>query len=354
MKKNDKDYNSEDNLKKMMESATDSSGLDDGVDSSKPEGKSTKKAVVFTVIGLLLFGAVLVAAALMLKDDSEFVDKTETPDWVDKAPTEEEVVESGFWDFEHPVELREWAKEPFVRDEFWTQEGIEEVILDASREMQSFYSTVAWMKSGLPHPYEDEELAGPYTNDISKRYLEDGSDNPYFSYALSEDYQKAYVTYTERLLNPVFGGWSPFQSLEEGVKGNNRFDDLDDMFSNDWWNSNIKKNEDYSNLPIFAEWNSGDWSQYDLAERDANKYGVFYGEIVESEDRYVTIENIGIDEEEQVIIKVSSPVDYSAFGSDGELIKVTGTLELTLRSDMEKLNVENRIIIDDANLVLDE
>ena len=354
---NDKDHNSDENLKKLMESAADNSGLDDLIDSNKDsKEKSTKKIVMFTIAGLFAFGVVLVSAALMLNNNPEFVDKSETPSWVEKEGINEEDGENDYdyWEFEHPVELKDWATRPFERDEFWSIEGIEDEVLEISREMQSFYSTVSWMKSGLPHPYEDEELAGPFTNDISKRYLKDGSENPDFSYALSEDYQKAYVTYTERLLNPIFGGWVQAQSSERNIKNDSIYNQLKDMFSSEWWNNNIKEGEDYSNLPIVAEWNNGDWDKYNLAERNSNKYGAFYGEVKETEDRYLTTKAIGLDEENQAIIEVSSPVEYSAFGADGELVKITGTLELTLRSDIEKLNVENRVIIDEARLVLDK
>lgn len=352
-----KDLN--ENLDEMMKSASEKVDYNDNNNKGNKKGKSTKKVIIFTVIGLLLFGAVLATGAFMMNENDEFVDKSEDPDWVDKDNVATEVDDDDEfldeWNFERPIEVSDWAMNPFVQSEFWEEEGIEDKILEKSREeLQGFYSSVSWISSGIPSGYDDPGIAGPYTNNIEERFLEDESENPEFSYALSEDYQKAYVVYTERLLNPSFGGWAVVQSSDlVSVKDNRIYNQLRDMFSNEWWDNNVKESEDYTGLPIITEWTNGDWDKYDLAEREANRYGVFYGVIDDNEDRYVTSENIGSDEENQPIMQVSSPVKYYAFGKDKKLVEISGTLELTLQSNSDTLNVENRVIISDAKLTLE-
>lgn len=352
----EKKVNSNDNLDELMKTATqkisDDYGDNNGINKKK---KSTKKVIVLTISGLLLFAGILSAGAIFMNKPQSFEDKTKIPDWVEKKDEEEyedDLIDE--WDFEVPVELKDWASNPYISEAFWDNKKIEGVLLEEAREKRGLYSATSWMKSGLPSPYDDEEIAGPYTNDISKRYAEDGvSDNPEFSYALAEDYQKAYILYTERLLNPTFGGWSSMQYSDVDIKRNIKFNQLKDMFSNQWWKENIENPDNYKNLPILVEWEKGDWDKYSLPEKETTNQGIFYGEVVEDEDRYISIENIGIDEENQAILKVNSPVKYYAKDINDDLIEITGTLELTLQSNSENLNVENRVIITEAKLMLD-
>lgn len=354
----DKKNQPNDNLDELMKVASQRVEEEKDVAASeKKENKSTKKVVLLTSGGLVLFAGIVLSGALLMNNPQEFVDKTETPDWVENEDGGKESDGYNPWEFDKPIELNSWAEIPYNQSTFWAQDGIEKDLLEISKEYQGFYFSIARTKSGIPHGYDDEQLAGPYTNDVEKRYLEDGSVNEDFSYALTEDYEKAYVTYTERLVNPLFGDWSKVQSSDDlEIKSNMQFNALKDMFTSEWWNNNIEESRDYSNLPIFAEWTQGDWDKFniDKSEENVNMYGTFYGEIEETEDKLIQSEQIGVDQEGQAIMKVSSPVTYSAFGQDGENVEVHGTLELTLESNSESTDVKNRIVISDAELKLEE
>lgn len=354
MKNNeDKNLNSNDNLDELMKVASEKVEEDKEIEVSNEENKkSTKKVILFTSGGLLVFAGVILSGALFMNNPQEFVDKTETPGWVEGGNADENSNDNyNPWDFEKPVELSDWANAPYDKESFWQQDDIENKILEASKEYQGFYFSVASTNSGIPHGYDDEQLVGPYTNDIEKRYLEDGSVNGDFSYALTEDYEKAYVTYTERLINPVFGDWSKMQSSDDlEIKSNMQFNALKDMFTVDWWNENIKESEDYSSLPIFAEWTQNDWDKFNIDESNVDMYGTFYGKITETDENIIQSEQIGVDQEGQAIMKVSSPVTYSAFGEDGDNVEIHGELELTLKSNSDSTDVANRVVISDAEL----
>ena len=352
----DKKVNSNENLDELMKAA--SKNVDyNPQDNNDKKGKSNKKVIVLSLIGLLAFGSIFAVGALTSKNPQDFEDKSKTPGWteqegVENIEGEEDSVVT--WDFKTPIKLKEWASTPYIVDEFWNNDKIEDVLLAEAREKRGFNSAVSWMNSGIPSPYDDDEIAGPYTNDISKRYLEDGiTENPEFSYALAEDYQKAYVTYMERLINPSFGGWSSMQYSEIDIKNDPRFHEMRDMFTSEWWIKNVEENSNFTKLPILVEWEKGDWDKYGIKEKTVINQGVFYGEISEDEERYITVEDLGIDEENQSIIKVNSPVKYYALSEKGKPTEITGTLELTLQSNQENLNIENRVIISEAKLLLD-
>lgn len=356
MKNDDnKKVDSNDNLDELMKSATEKVSYDGG-DDNKKKSKSTKKVVISTVIGLLLFGAALTVGAFMMGDNDIFEDKTKNPDWVGKEDDGvDKPIPEGEWDFDHPVELDEWAQEPFDSIAFWESEDNLNAVLDKSQRFQGLSDTIMWVSSGLPHGYADPEgvLDDPYTNDLTKEFLEDGSENPQYSYALREDYQKAYVTYTERLLNPIFGEWIFAQRANMPLKDNKTYNALSSMFTNSWWSDNVKEGEDYTGLPILVDWEGNDWDGIEFAERETGRYGTFFGRIVEDDENRVTSEIIGYDVNLQTIVKVNSPVEYYAFGKDEKVIHKKGTLEITLMSNSDSIDIRNRVVISDAKLSLD-
>lgn len=343
-------------LEELMKNATEK--VDETTDKNVHNEKSsnkTKKVVLLTLIGLVLLGGVFVSAGILMNKPQDFENKTKNPNWIEKTDTPETVENKNEWNFDHPIELKEWAIMPYNKNSFWTESNVDEVLLEAQNN-SSFYSSVSWIHSGLPSPYENLE-SKVYTNNLSERYLEDGSENPDFSYAVSEDYQKAYITYTERLLNPVFGNWSvaqynPGSESVINAKRNYEFNSLKDMFSSEWWTSNIQESKDYSKLPLFAEWETGSWKNYNLKERENPKEAIFYGQVEFDEGEYLTAETIGNDEENMPIIKIDSPVKFYALQKDGEMIRKTGTLSLTLKSNYNSTNENDRIVIDKAGLII--
>lgn len=347
-----------DDLEAMMEQA--SKGVDDNFkEDNEDDGKSTKRVIVITSIGLALFIIILIIGAVLLQRPQDFEDKTAEPDWVSKEDDFED--DDYFIEEEHPVEVYEWAKQPYDEDTFW-EEGIEDEILEVSKDdYRNFYFAISWMPSGLENEFNDGELDGPYTNDVEQRYLDDVDgeeleENPEFSYALVEDYEKAIVVHTERLLNPTFGGWASAQiSMGDGreIKDERYYNNLRNIFSEDWWEANIKEHEDYTKLPVMAEWNIGEWDKYNLAERETFEQGVFYGQLNETEGNIIETEIVGLDEEDQPIVDVSIPVKYAALDENGESLEVLGNLKLTFESNQNSIDVRERVVISDAELMLE-
>ena len=128
---------------------------------------------------------------------------------------------------------------------------------------------------------------------------------------------------------------------------------MKDIFSEEWWNENIKEHEDYTNLPIMAEWNPGEWDKYNLAQKKLLEQGVFYGQVNETEDNIITAEIVGVDEEGQAVINVTIPVKYVALSENGGNVEITGNLELTFESNQNSIDVRERIVISNAKLTLD-
>lgn len=342
------------NLDDLMKLATENS--------SEPEYMSPKKKANkfgFLIVGsLTLLILTLVIWGIVSKPPKqEFVDKTETPIVnIDNNSNNNDKVSDGIspdevWSFERPVETPKWTTKPFNVELFKNEETMKEIYRYAY-EIQGFDLSVNWMPSGVKGDWEG--ASEPFTNNTWEQTVtnENGDEipNSRYKYALKEDYYKAYSTYIQRLINPSFGNWVFVQNNNNPI-ANNAFNELKDMFSNDWWNSNIKDNEDYSKLPVLADWNEDNFVGLEFAEYVSGRYGTFYGEIYETEETRVKHEFMGVDERNIDIIKVITPIRYVAFGEKNEIEKF-GTIELTLASNESISALNNRIIITDVKLTL--
>lgn len=330
--------------------------VDDDVKEAGPENepkKSPKKIVIATAVGLSIFMAALIGGALLLKNQEEFKDNTKEPGWVSNIGGEKDPLIVGEWDFEYPIEVHEWAKGPFYVDTFWNEENSEAIRKEAE-SMNALTVASKWVPSGIGHGYSDPKglLAGANTNDLSQKKLKNGKDNPLFSYALKEDYENAFVIYTERLLNPTFGDWVFFQRANKSLKSASELGVLKNMFTSTWWDENIKEGEDYSKLPILVDWNGDDWGGIQLAERETGRYGTFYGKIEKDSEKF-TSNIIGDDENGMPIMEFEVPVEYSAFGKDAIITK-KGLLTITLKSNSESITPSERVVINSAKLEIFE
>lgn len=349
MKDNNKDLKPKDDLEEMMKNATDG---DQDTSEETEKAPKTTKVVVSTLVGLVVLGGAFFFGSSYINQPQDFENKTQDPGWISeqKEVTQEpEEDPADNWNFNFPIELKSFAKKPYDKETFWTEENTNLVMREA-RKNSSLVSGVSWIKSGM----SAKKDAKVYTNDVKKRYLENGEKNPLFSYALSEDYKKAYVAYTERLLNPIFGNWSTAQS--RGNAGNyytieaREFEKLKDMFTDEWWSKNIKESQDYSKLPVLAEWKPDSWKKLNLKEREEYREGVFYGKIENDIKNFSKVTIVGNDSEGMPIIKISSPVKFYANKEGGGVVKKSGNLTLTLQSNTENIDVKNRVIIANAYL----
>ena len=338
-------FNDDDKLKDMFEAASaDSDKLAD----KEPSKDDSKKKAILTAVGVMVgFGVLLGAGALMLRPQ-EFEDKTEAPTWVDtQVEKVEKSEEYNMWDFEYPVEVPEWTKQPFTRDMAEDEEMID-VFNEFSESFAAYNASISWMPSGV-----EDEFTPTYTSNIEEQYMDDNTLNPYFSYTLREDYVFAYSTYINRLINPVFGNWvfAQMHYPSAPMIDNTEFEKLSDMFSRGWWDENVVPAQNYSALPVLADWEGDNFGGLEFTEDDSI-HGTFFGVVNETEDNRVIVESLGIDERGSEILKIDTPILYAAFDIDGELIKKEGVLSLTLASNDEPIEA-NRVVIINVELISD-
>lgn len=351
MNKNNHDENN--NLEEMLEVATQE--VEETSNKNQEDNKhSSKKVILITLGAMLTFGIVLYIGAIGLRSQ-EFENKTNNPDWVETQVKEEkEQAEVDMWQFEYPVKVPDWSKQPYDEDKILNDEKVYNELIEFAEQFPDIIAHTAWMPSSVQGDWESAPPA--YTNNNSEKYLEDGTVNPYYSYVLKEDYLIAYSTYLQRLLNPTFGEWVFAQRFEPNkpLKDNDTFEILNDMFSTEWWDNNIKTNSDYSSLPIMVDWDGDNFGGLKFAERIPGRYGTFFGvtDVNEKENKIVIVENKGQDSRGADILKINTPVKYVAFGTNDELIEIHGNLIITLSSN-ENTSSVNRIVITDAELTLE-
>lgn len=340
----------EDDLDALMKQATGGSETKDEVFESPTKKKPSKKIIVPAILGSVLFVGALVGGAFMLNKD-EFVDKTDNPEWVgkEKEEVQSEIVRK------FPIEVNSWAKEPYSAKSFWN-EKTEKEVLKAAEDNYSIYQSTAWIPSAVGGFLEGEDPG--YTNDPKKSTLKNGEENPYYSYALAEDYRKAYIVYTERFINPLFGAWGMWERADENRKSTS-FENLEDIFAVEWWEKNLKNDKNgYKKLPILIEQKAGDWDKFNLLEATEDNYldvsQIFFGKINETPSQTITVETIGTDPKQMPIIKTKTPILYSAFNNNGKNVEIKADLEMTMRSSQSRVDINNRIEVIDAKLTIKE
>lgn len=342
-------FNDDDKLKDMFEAA--SADSDTLADKEPPKDDSKKKAIL-TAVGVMVgFGVLLGAGALMLRPQ-EFEDKTEAPTWVDtQVEKVEKSEEYNMWDFEYPVEVPEWTKEPYRYNNFADNEEELAKLTEYAESYNSLFAGLAWLPSGIQGDWEG--AGEPYTSNIEEEYINDDIPNPQFSYALREDYIFAYTTYIQRLINPVFGDWAFSQESysAKDAKSDTQFEVLNDMFSTEWWETNIANAPDYSNLPIVADWAGDSFGGMALLDDKEGRIGEIFGVINETEDNYISVDVLGQDERGSDILKIDTPIKYVGVDKDKNTLEKNGTLSITIASNENYIS-ENRVVIINTSLTI--
>lgn len=340
--------NNEENksLEELMKAATQS--VDESLPSPEKDNKS-KKIIGVAVVGVLLVGGLIFAGKSLFFDNEDFVDQTKNPGVIadGEGPTELK----DLWDFEYTAEVPEWTKAPFSQESFLADEAKMEEMYDWANSIEAIEFATAWLPSKNIIP--DGEEKSLYTNQLSEEKLENGMPNMYFSYTLKEDYLRTFAIGINRLLNPVFGNWVFNQHSIEGKpsKDGPSFTQLKDMFSESWWTANVSENTDYSKLPVVADWEGDSFGGLQFADRNSDVLGTFYGIITETEENPVVVEELTSGHRGAPVFKITVPVSFYAKG-ENDTIKKTGTLTLTLEPNKYEYSEMYRVVISDANLVL--
>lgn len=345
---NNKDNSLKDNkVNQVDKDINEMMNLATGDNNYEPEKKSSRKTILIMSVILILAAGAFGLSKLIIKPQ-EFVDNTTTPDL---STEEKEYEKLDEWDFKYPAKIPKWSKQVFNQNSIMEEDEVYQGLMEIAENQHDvlvFTASMPDSKTG------DWDGAPPkYTNDISQMTDSNGLENELFSYTLKEDYQLAYSSYIQQLINPVFGDWVFAQRYtpNKPLKDNKDLNVLKPLFSEEWWAKNIKEGKDYSALPILVDWEGDDFGGLKFAERVDGQFGTWFGVINTDENNVVIGESLGLDDRNSPIVKFSTPIKFSAFGVDNKIIEKTGTLELTLGSNPQS-HMFNRVVIIDAVLIL--
>lgn len=360
-----KQLNENNPIDEMMTTATEDADM---LEPKQNQNKNYKKIIITTLLIITILGIAIYLYTINIdKPQEDIKDLTKQPEWVnnDKDKNEQEIIEQkDAWDFEYPVEVPIWSKQPYNVEDILLDENIYSELITFANQFRNVEMNTTWMPSNIDNDNidiqgENKDKPAVYTKDISQQLLENGVSNPHFKYALKEDYLSAYSVNIQRLLNPVFGNWIFAQRYtpNQPLKNDQTFETLIDMFSQKWWTDNITPYEDYSAIPVISDWNGDDFAWLNqgtlkFAERQPGRYGTFFGVINETNEEIVMVKNLGRDDQDCPILEINTPVKYVAFGIDDKPIEIYGNLVLTLSSNENYIDIYNRIIIQDAKLIL--
>ena len=184
-----------------------------------------------------------------------------------------------------------------------------------------------------------------FTSDKSKAENSDGTINPKYSYLTTEKVNEQYALTINMLLNPEFGSWNQAQYSDNGGKSSKTLGNLQPLFTDSWWKSNVSKN-DYSKLPVYADWNANDYHGRKFADKSNGRWFVS----LTSESISPITKNDGSFKE----LDITDKVTFYANGKDGKVMTKKGTLKLTMVENMaEDDSNSNRLLINQASLTID-
>ena len=357
-------------IDELLKNATES------VDDNYSEVVSTQenKTGKVIIVGVTLFAILVGVGVALIPKANEFIDKSAKPSWViEELEKPQGVVD--IYKIKYPVDVPEWTKQPASKFTPHTVKADYESIREWTSSLANVQNELNWLPSSQ---YSDglaegdvetttEEATGEIfeisvdvsiTNDLEKQFVGEGNEtyeNPNFYYTLREDYEITYAVGVQQLINPIFGAWSSAQhSGDYDIKSSSTFNILKRVMSDKWWESNIKENEDYSRLPILADWNRDDFGGLALITGD-DKVGTghFFGQVINTDESNPTFTEVGTGHFGRPIFETSTPVKFVTFLEGGATKELTGVLKLTLSPNEYEFNSENRVVISESSLILD-
>lgn len=350
--KENKDLKKEQDLDELMKNATQK--VEDNFEPNKNENKKNKKIIIYSTLTAALLLSAIGAGAYVFDDQEEFVNKTEQKKTVvSKSNLEDEPTHV---QLDYPIKIKDWATEEHKEE--IPDKKTEEKLKKISKKYSEVDLAFQWLPSSAKSPYTNTRkgstlvIKDEFTSDLDKRYLSNGEENPKFSYAIREDYQRAFATITERLINPIYGGWIEAQDpIGEKAKVQSQLEVLSSAFDSDWWNKNIKKN-DYSKLPIYADWNNNNFGGLQLSDRTGGVNGTFFGKIKETKAKKIKARTLGFVKDSTLpLVKVEIPVEFVSYDKDENKLKKSGTLIYTLTPNLSNTDPEVRVVAKDARLI---
>ena len=234
-----------------------------------------------------------------------------------------------------PVSVPEWQ----TTEAPYNAEGLGEEQLENSQEVLEATTLLGVTEATLGGE------ANGYTSSVEEALNEDGTPNPYFSYVTSELFLNESTDIVNRLINPVYGNWTPYQFASNSPATNFEPSVLGDIFSSGYVERNFSK-PDKSYLPVFADWAGND---YGLGGSLLPQGVRWVGEVQDAQAFYE------YDREAlNYVTTATYQVRYTAWTTEREKVTKDGTLTLKFVVDTDAGFAPGafRIKVDEASLSL--
>lgn len=289
--------------------------------------KSRAPIIAAVVAGALILGGGATAGIMWLAPDQAQIDPDGDSDKLKDAngvtkeiDPEEAPWNSGEEDAAYPIDLEDWQK-------------IESNKAGSSPEElaavnNALYGSDIFASAGiLP-----SEAAG-FTSDDSQAELEDGSLNPLYSYWTQEVFVGEAGAIIERFLNPIYGGWTTYQTSSPSSIA------ATELFPNVFTDSFI---EAETRAPIYADWEGNGYGRSDL---QANN-GIWFGSVESSETTFTWDGDM-----EQYSATFVGNVKFTAYTKDGGTATQTGVLTVDFVANPDGVRGSGgKVLVDSANL----
>lgn len=177
----------------------------------------------------------------------------------------------------------------------------------------------------LTSGYPSEE--GGFTSDKAKIFDDEGFPNIYYTTITKESIKYNVLSYLNRLINPIYGGWTEFQYGKEHKSSELNESIYKDMFSSSF----IEKNK--NNMPFFTDKEANNYG-YEWIETKDNVYPRFIG-IVDG------ISDIETDDSMNKITVTSSVSLYGNTKKEKITKKYKITMTLITNDESENLVIDD-------------
>lgn len=340
--------NKNDKLQNMFDDVTNTDVDESSVKKQLMNKKKDKKTVPLIIAGLAvvaLVGSGIYFAPKFLNNNTSTVTSTEdsssktssSKSTTSSTGTSQDLAEI-YEESETPIKVAKWVKQPYA-NQIVDDPATLKTNAIAAAEDSIFVNTSNGFVST-----EDG-----YTDDVNNATNSDGSQNENYSYQTKENIEYAWSIYSQRILNPVFGGWNtlPWGLGPDLVQTGIQSEDWRSMFTERWWNENIVATGTFNALPIYADWNGDRWGGANVAD---NAMGIWFGEITSmtsysepSSDQYTQAGSV---------IIINANIQFTAKDPDGKNIVRTGTLYMKLVANMNNTDPLYRNVIDEVTLTV--
>lgn len=318
----------------MLKNNSSSDEPDDILSEKQDNKKKTNKYIIIgsTVVAISVLGSLI----FFIPDrNNESHDSGSGPNMVEIDENADADKNQYFYldnpNLTYPVQLEDWEQNSRL-----LQENV-----DLGAKVFDKYSKTFLGSSSFALPPE----AAGFTADRAKQYNENGAPNTFYSYWTAESFTRETGDLIERILNPVYGAWRPYQYSKN--PGNESFDFnlISDMFSSSWIDKNAdKKFGEY--VPLYADWEGND---YGMADQLLTSGPRWIGKVIDGNCEFSFNEKSN-----GATVDYTSNVVFTAWSKNQTKIEKKGVLKMKLIPNNNQANSsDHTVIIDDASLTIE-